>query len=654
MPGFSLNTLLRRAARRKPTSYVADVRDRGAITDQPWETACRNKREDLRARIREDWLLREELPDKATTRDFTGDFVRLTLSAREVEITETEVFEILQKTTAGEWTAREVAEAFCHRAAVAHQLVNCLHEIFFEAALRDADALDEYFKKHGRPIGPLHGLPISLKDQFHVKGVDTSMGYVGWLGTFEGQSDDPRHLTFESQLVTDLRALGAILYCKTACPPTLMCPETVNNIVGYVDNPRNRLLTAGGSSGGEGALMALRGSVAGFGSDIGGSVRIPAAFNGAYGLRPSTGRLPYAGVAQPQVGKLGLPSVVGPLATSAEGLQVLVEAALSRRPWLHDPAVVPLPWRADACLAVQAKIERRRGQRLAIGVLAHDGAVRPQPPVRRALRLVAGLLERDGHAVVDWAPPPHRTARKLASAFYSFDAGADARRQLARSGEPAPAQLRSVLHKKNAEYTASKMLRTQDEKLAFQKEYLDYWNASAQRTGSGEPVDAFLSPVAPYACARPGHFDHVDYTIAINTLDYSAVAFPVTQADRLLDARAEPEPYVPLSPADEQCYRDCEAPLLPFSPFHLSQHEHMAMTAALTPLSDDLEVYHGAPVGLQLVGRRYEEEKLITLVRYLSTRIKEMHQGPATDAGIALEPQLPAGVGEGAAASVVP
>lgn len=161
---------------------------------------------------------------------------------------------------------------------------------------------------HKKPIGPLHGLPVSLKDQFHVKGVETTMGYVGWIGTFQGKKGTGKERVFESELVKELRDLGAVLYCKTSVPHTLMTGETTNNIIGYVRpfpklsciqpdeyadsgnhqtwNPKNRNLSCGGSSGGEGALIALRGSPVGFGTDIGGSIRIPAAFNGLYGLRP--------------------------------------------------------------------------------------------------------------------------------------------------------------------------------------------------------------------------------------------------------------------------------------------------------------------------------------------------------------------------------
>ena len=137
--------------------------------------------------------------------------------------------------------------------------LNCLHEIFFDAALESACALDDYFNQHGKPIGPLHGLPVSLKDQFHVKDVETTMGYVGWLGTFEGKTGTGKEKVYESEMVRELRNLGAVLYCKTSVPHTLMSGETMNNIIGYTLNPKNRNLTAGGSSGGEGALIGIRG-----------------------------------------------------------------------------------------------------------------------------------------------------------------------------------------------------------------------------------------------------------------------------------------------------------------------------------------------------------------------------------------------------------
>lgn len=80
-----------------------------------------------------------------------------------------------------------------------------------------------------------------------------------------GKKGTGKEKVFESEMVKELRALGAILYCKTSVPHTLMAAETVNNIIGYTTNPKNRKLTSGGSSGGEGALISLRGSPVGFG-----------------------------------------------------------------------------------------------------------------------------------------------------------------------------------------------------------------------------------------------------------------------------------------------------------------------------------------------------------------------------------------------------
>jgi amidase len=270
--------------------------------------------------------------------------------------------------------------------------VHCLHEIFFEVALKDAEALDSYYAEHKKPIGPLHGLPVSLKDQFHVRGVETTMGYVGWIGTFQGHKGDPRSFTYESEMVRELRELGAVLYVKTSVPHTLMAGETVNNIIGYTQNSANRLISSGGSSGGEGSLIGCKGSPVGFGTDIGGSIRIPAAFNGIYGIRPSTGRLPYEGMANSMDGQNSVLSVVGPLGSSVGALRLVTKALLQTKPWLHDPLVHEIPWREE-----QEKLPKK----LAFGVIKHDGAVGCSPPVRRAVDTIVEKLEKAGHGVGD-------------------------------------------------------------------------------------------------------------------------------------------------------------------------------------------------------------------------------------------------------------
>jgi amidase len=226
------------------------------------------------------------------------------------------------------------------------------------------------------------------------------MGYVGWIGTFEGQKEDPRKGVAESELVRELRNLGAILYCKTSVPVTLMSGETANHIIQYTSNPRNRHLSSGGSSGGEGALIALRGSPAGFGTDIGGSIRVPAAFNGVYGLRPSSGRLPYEGAANTMDGQNTILSVVGPMATTPRSLRLLLKAIISQEPWNYDPLALELPWR-DVLESKTRKLIWQSGtsKSLAFAIMRHDGVVQPHPPVKRALYMIEQTLRRQGHKV---------------------------------------------------------------------------------------------------------------------------------------------------------------------------------------------------------------------------------------------------------------
>lgn len=297
----------------------------------------------------------------------------------------------------------------------------------------------------------MHGLPVSLKDQFHVKGVETTMGYVGWLGTFQGKQGTGKERVFESEMVQELRDLGAVLYCKTSVPHTLMTGETVNNIIGYTWNPKNRNLSCGGSSGGEGALIGLRGSPVGLGTDIGGSIRIPAAFNGLYGLRPSAGRLPYQGMPNSMDGQNSVLSVVGPIAPSVSSLQLLVKSLLSREPWLHDPLVHDMPWRDEKAVI-------SKDQKLSFAVLRHDGVVSLHPPVKRAVEIVIERLEKQGHRIIEWKPPAHKPGLDTLFAAWTYDNGADVRSAFELSGEPmVRTWSRFILRRRDMVLTARRM-----------------------------------------------------------------------------------------------------------------------------------------------------------------------------------------------------
>ncbi|KAL4960370.1 putative general amidase GmdA [Aspergillus stella-maris] len=559
------------------------------MTIPTWKPLAEAKKQSILDAIPSKWRIQEPIPAPTELRDVTGAYIQQYLTPREIEITELDAYDIAVKTATGEWTAVEVTEAFCHRAAIAHQLVLCLHEVFFDAAIEDAKRLDAYFAEHKKPLGPLHGVPVSLKDQFHVKGVDTTMGYVGWIGRFRGLENDPRHQVFESELVRELRAMGAVLYCKTSVPTTLMCGETVNNIIDYTMNPKNRLLSCGGSSGGEGALIALKGSPGGFGTDIGGSVRIPAVFNGLYGIRPSSGRIPYEGAANSMDGQNTILSVIGPLAGTARSLQFLFKAVLSQQPWLHDPLVHEIPWRSEIEQETRALVEQsaKDPSKLAFAIMKHDGIILPHPPIARAIEVVEQTLKRLGHRVIEWTPPSHQTACELASAAYNFDGGADVKYHFDISGEqPAP---QVIVESGLPQKTALEIAQVNVAKREYQKAYMDYWNSTAEVTGTGRPVDAVICPAAAHAAVIPTQYRHVGYTSFLNVLDYASVVVPVTHADKSVDI-AKPREF--LGELDEQTYKDYDA-----------------------------DVYDGAPAGVQLFGRRLQEEKMLVLAEYVSAAL---------------------------------
>ncbi|KAF2767932.1 amidase signature enzyme, partial [Teratosphaeria nubilosa] len=367
-----------------------------------WQQAGRKKREAITALLPESW----RLPRIPSAEDVPNgyEFSKTVLTEREIHITEKYTARtLLQALSSGSLSAVETINAFCHRATIAHQLTNCLSEVMFVSAQNQAKELDQYYQAHGKPIGPLHGLPISLKDQFRVEGTDTSLGYVSWLGKTETAES-------ESWLVTKLRSLGAIFYCKTNVPTSLMAVETNNNIIGYTANALDRRLSSGGSSGGEASLLAMRGSIIGLGSDVGASIRQPCAYSDLVGLKPSSGRMPYLRVANSMEGQQIVPSVLGPMAHTIEDLRLLFKTVLQLEPWKEDPSCLPIPWQSSA----EAEAHRRiAAKTLKFGVLRSDGVVRPHPPVLRAMDEAVAALRANGIHTIDWHPPPHTEAFQI-------------------------------------------------------------------------------------------------------------------------------------------------------------------------------------------------------------------------------------------------
>ncbi|KAL6309985.1 general amidase [Sparassis latifolia] len=497
------------------------------------------------------------------------------LTPLELEITNvSDVSVLLKQLASAQWSSVQVTTAFCKRAVIAHQLTNCLTEIFFARALDRAAELDEYLKQHGTVMGPLHGLPISLKDQFCVKGLETVMGYAAWIGKVAAEN---------AVLVDLLLDCGAVLYVRTNLPQTLMWAETNNNVFGRTVNPYNRNFAAGGSSGGEGSLIAMHGSILGAATDVAGSIRIPAHFCGIYGFKPSAHRIPSYGISDALDGQDSIPTCIGPLSSSLSGLMVFFQAVLSKQPWRRDPRTLNKPWDQDAYMLKG----QNEGEQLCFGLLWNEGTITPTPPVNRALEQTKAALEKAGHIVINWEPFKHKEFYVNARAIWTSDGYADYRASV-NTGEPLLHSMKPDAdpsdvppHRRPREPLSSfDVWQLNKERRELRKAHLDYWESSITRTGTGRPVDALICPGGPYPAVPHGHARPSFYTWMWNSLDYPVLAIPVTKVDASQDVK--PPPHKFLSADDEGVYQLYDPVLFDGLPVGIqvmcpTQHEEMLL-----------------------------------------------------------------------------
>ncbi|KAI1104665.1 amidase [Jackrogersella minutella] len=524
-----------------------------------WEELAAKKREQLEKSIPEEWRVPSDLLPPADQDDVTG-FPEASgwFTAEELSITNQGAVELLPKLASGELKSETVTRAFCKRAVAAHQLTNCLSETCFERGLETAKKLDEHLARTGKPVGPLHGLPISLKDNLNLVGLDSTVGFASHVG-------DPAK--YDAVIADILREAGAVFYVKTNVPTAMMIAESVNNVFGRTVNPRNRKLTSGGSSGGESALITFKGSPWGIGTDIGGSLRIPAACTGIFTLRPSFGRFPTLRCRSGMPGQEAVQSVNGPLTRTIADLEYYSKTIVGAEPWRLDPRCLPIPWRS---VDLPPKLK--------IAVMWDDGMALPTPPVTRALRHAVSKLEAAGHSVVEWSSKDQTEGLRLLDRMFVADGGKAIKRELDRTGEPVRPEMQ--MYAEARELGALEYWQLHSDRQAFQKRYLDRWLA--------EGIDAILCPTTPYSSVENGKFRHVGYTGVFNVLDYSAISFPTgITVDKSVDVVLG-ETYKHLSDLDK------------------------TIQAEYNP-----DAVHGMPVSLQLVAQRLEEEKCVDMCKVI-------------------------------------
>ncbi|KAM3082450.1 hypothetical protein ACMFMF_002112 [Clarireedia jacksonii] len=538
------------------------------------------------AALPKDYLLpKEQLAN--LPRDVTGiPMSSEHFTPKELAIIGTSAEGILQNVREKLWTSVEVTKAFSKAAVVAHQLTNCLTEILIPEALERAQALDNHLAKTGEVVGPLHGLPISLKDCFITPPHPSSIGMACYANLPTKPED-------ETILVSLLAKLGAVFYVKTAVPVAMMMMETISNVWGETNGAYHRGTTCGGSSGGEGVLLAMRGSPLGIGTDIGGSIRIPSAFNALYGLKPTFGRFPSYGTKSGISGQDFIYSNNGPMSRSLSSLQLYCKAVLSSElsPWLYDPKCLPVPWRQNTIQPASRKLR--------IGIISdNDGEISVHPPIARGLALTKKALEAVGHEVFEWIPHNHpKIAQEMNNSFYTL--GGAAILELTRKhDEPVFDSMKNyeTVYDKGEEGTLgpTKLREMILRRNAFQKEYLDRWTKTGE-DGKGI-MDAIIMPNSPWTAPRLGVTQTdifcVNFTGVWNLLDYPACTFPVTFADQKLDP-ARSSDWTPLNEKDAKLQADYDAAF-----------------------------YHGTPITLQCVGRRLEDEKVLEVVGVIGDALK--------------------------------
>lgn len=281
----------------------------------------------------------------------------------------------------GQTSSREVVEAHIRRIETVNPTINAVVAERFSAARAEAEAADRQLRADGPDaVGPLHGVPCTIKECFRLTGMPNSAGVVARRGV-RSAGDAPA--------VARLRAAGAIPMGVTNLSELCMWYESDNKVYGRTRNPYDPARIVGGSSGGEGAVIGAGGSPFGLGSDVGGSIRMPAFFNGVFGHKGSSGLVPNIGQHPVAHGDAGRFLSTGPLCRRAEDLMPLLRIlagpeegdSASRSIALGDPGTVSL-----------------EGMRVLVAADG-DGRFSVQPAVRDAVQAAAGALASRGATV---------------------------------------------------------------------------------------------------------------------------------------------------------------------------------------------------------------------------------------------------------------
>jgi fatty acid amide hydrolase len=324
------------------------------------------------------------------------------------ELTALPAVEQARLAASGEVSARELVDAHIERIESVNPLLNAVVVKRYDAARAEADQADRR-RARGEPLGPLHGVPVTIKECLDLAGTPSTFGLPSRANIIAAQDD---------VYVARMRAAGAIALGKTNVAQLLMYLESDNPLYGRSNNPWNLGRTCGGSSGGEAAIIAAGGSPLGMGTDIGGSLRCPAAFCGIASIKPTAGRTPDAGRFSVPFGQRAIVSQVGVLARTVADVELGLEVVNGGRNPASEP---PMPLFDTAEVDVS---------QLRVAWYVDDGMLPVSPAVRRAVQEAAAALGSAGARVTQWQPPALPEAFQLSMGLFSADRAAGMLRAL--------------------------------------------------------------------------------------------------------------------------------------------------------------------------------------------------------------------------------
>lgn len=274
-------------------------------------------------------------------------------------------------------------------------------------------------------------------------------------------------------------------------------------------NPHKLCLTPGGSSSGEGALVGLRGSIMGVGTDMGGSIRAPALCNGVFGFKPTANRIPWA--KQQKLIPKGWPAIaptLGPLTHSSRDLTLFTKTVLQTQPWLRDSTALAIPWR-----------DIQKKTRLTIGVWLNDPEFPVFPTAARILNSAVSKLEAAGHTVkVLESAPSVVAAMKIAFRSFGLETESGVFKSLAEAGEEPIPELSATDPRK---FLGNNHVADLSEVWGVNAALEDYREEWAQ-VWRRENLDVLLCPGARGTAVPHGQFGPPMYTMIWNLLDVSS------------------------------------------------------------------------------------------------------------------------------------